>query len=847
MTKKITNPVSDKEKERLDALLGYNVMDTPPEEELDNITQLASYICQTPIAMISLIDENRQWFKSKIGLELEETSREFSFCHYTIMGDDLIEIPDAMESKIFSQNPLVKGYPDMRFYAGMPLTTPQGHNLGTLCVIDLKPKKLTQEQKTALSILAKQVMAHLDFRTRNFLLKQKNQKIISLIKTQQSIFDGASYSIIFTDIEGKIKKINKACLDLLQYTEEEVREINSPLIFLDQNELSHRATQLSEELEKPLRSTFEALVSKARLENIADANEWTFISKNGNKIPVWLSVTCIFDNESNGLGYLLVAEDYTSKKKAESELVEAKKIAEQAVAMKDNFLANMSHEIRTPLNAIIGFTDLLSDSSLDCHQKEYVENVKMAGENLMLIINDILDLSKIESGKLVIDNQPFDLKHTLKHVYNLLSVKAKEKQLEFNLYLDADLPDTISGDKGRLNQVLVNLAGNAIKFTREGEVVILVKKSKETDEQVTLEFSVKDTGIGISPDKLESIFERFSQGEESTTRNFGGTGLGLSICKQLIDLQNGKLFVNSTLGKGSKFYFSLEYKKVNHGHIFTETAMEAPTVKQKLSVLLCEDNPINQRLVQKVMQGFGYDLDIANNGMEGIELLGKKKYDLVLMDLEMPKKDGYQTTIYIRETLKSTIPIIAMTAHSLVGEKQNCYDIGMNGYVAKPFRQSDLLNQMHEVMMDSAKNAYQSAQKTLVNVDASFRVEKINLSYLKELSSGSSDFEIEMMEMFILRVATDMELLANAIQNKKFKTVKDLAHGLKSSLSLFQLHKSVEYLSQLEGEALSCLKNNKEEFGEEVLVGFEVLHNKLIDTSEYLNHLLQSDYSNLAS
>lgn len=839
-------PIPTLEKERLEALKSYNVLDTPPEEELDNIIKLASYICQAPIAMLSLIDEKRQWYKSKIGLELEESCREASFCQYTIMSNELLEIPDTISSDIFRKIPLDNSYPAIRFYAGIPLTTFQGHNIGTLCINDIKPKTLTEEQKRSLSILAKQIMAILEIRNRNYVIKLKNQKILSLIKTQQLIFDGANYSIIFTDTEGKIKKINKACLSLLEYQKEEIRGISSPILFLDESELAKRAAYLSEKLGKTIDASFEALVGKARLDNQADANEWTFISKTGNKIPVWLSVTCIFDIEDTIVGYLIVAEDYRFKKEAEAEFIKAKKIAEQAVAMKDNFLANMSHEIRTPLNAIIGFTDLLADSTLNHTQQEYVGNVKTAGENLLLIVNDILDLSKIESGKLIIDIQPFDVKNTLKHVYNLLNVKAKEKQLEFNLFLDADLPDMVSGDKGRLNQILVNLAGNAIKFTKEGEVYIVVKKVKETEETVTLEFCVKDTGIGISNDKLETIFERFSQGEVSTTRNFGGTGLGLSICKQLIDLQNGDLHVKSKLGSGSKFYFSIAYEKVSQPTLIVPK-LETPVVKQKLSILLCEDNPINQRLVLKVMQGFGFDLDIAHNGQEGIDLLCKKRYDLILMDLEMPKKDGYQTTIYIREFLKSKIPIIAMTAHSLVGERQNCYDIGMNGYVTKPFRQSDLLNQIQEVMSNSAHQAKPYIDINHIDIDASFRVEKINLSYLKDLSSGSPDFEIEMMEMFILRVATDMELLEKAIQNKTYRTVKSLAHGLKSSLSLFQLNKSVEYLSQLEGEAVQMLDNNEGELTEVVLIGFEILKRKLVDTSEYLTQLLITDYSNIAS
>ena len=250
----------------------------------------------------------------------------------------------------------------------------------------------------------------------------------------------------------------------------------------------------------------------------------------------------------------------------------------------------------------------------------------------------------------MIEYHPFNLKSILKHVHDLLKVKASEHNLEFNLFLDAEMPEFVIGDKGRINQIIMNLAGNAIKFTEEGEVTISVKKIAETDDNYTIKFSVKDTGIGIPEDKLISIFDRFTQAEASTTRKFGGTGLGLNIVKQLVELQNGKIQVKSKLGRGSEFYFTLEFKKVDTSVV--ETIVQNNSNKKligKLTILLCEDNILNQRLAENVIQKFGFQLDIANNGQEGIELLTKNKYDLILMDLQMPIKDGYQTTIYIRK------------------------------------------------------------------------------------------------------------------------------------------------------------------------------------------------------
>ncbi|WP_143960931.1 PAS domain S-box protein [Litoribacter populi] len=968
-------PIPANEQERLQALREYKIMDTSEEETFDSIAKLASYICEVPIALISFIDEERQWFKANVGMDgVAESPRPLTFCQYTIMDDGLTYVPDAAEHSTLKNNPSVReGL--VRFYAGTPLTTPSGHHIGTLCVVDSKPKELNENQKSALATLANHIMAHLELKRKNKKLKgevgrlaekaldgiakeldyykmaidetsivsitdetgvisyvndkfcaisqyrreellgqthkiidsgfhskdffenlwktllsgkvfkneiknkakdgtyywedivvvpflnpqgkpykfvsikrniteekQRKQRILNLIKTQRSIFNGASYSIIFTDTKGYIRRINKAGLQLLGYQENELVKVKSPLIFHDPLELQSRKAELEMEWGNELSSEIEVLVGKAQRENSADSREWTFITKSGKRIPVWQTITCINDEEGQVQGYLSVAEDYSSKKKAESKLIEAKLLAEQAVAMKANFLANMSHEIRTPMNAIIGFTDLLSETPLSQSQEEYVSHVKMAGENLMLIINDILDLSKIESGKLVIDPQPFKIKEDLKHIYELLKIRADEKLLEFNLFLDAGLPEMIIGDKGRLNQVIMNLAGNAIKFTSEGEVNILVKKLKEDDNKITLKFTIKDTGIGIPESKLESIFERFSQGEESTSRNFGGTGLGLNIAKQLIELQDGKLEVKSKLEFGSEFYFSLTYQKSNDLTIGKEKIVELPEVSQKVSILLCEDNVINQRLVRKVIEGFGFDLDIAHNGREGIELFSTKQFDLILMDLQMPLMDGYQATVHIRKELKSDIPIVAMTAHSFIGERQKCFDMGMNAYVPKPFRKEELYTKILEVL-DQHGGKQEVENLNGEKLDATHKLDsKIDLSYLKELSDNNKEFEKEIITMFCQKVENEMEVLELAVKEGDFKGVKEFAHAMKSSASLFLLEKCVYILNQTEKEATELWKSEATELSQEVQNGLVELKQRFIETKESLLELLEKEY-----
>ncbi|AWG26526.1 GAF domain-containing hybrid sensor histidine kinase/response regulator [Flavobacterium kingsejongi] len=651
-----TFPIPENENDRLNALQRYTILDTLSETEYDAITQLVSYICEVTIAHISFIDDKRQWFKSTLGIEVNEVPRDSTFCQYTIMGSEMVEVSDTLENERFKHHPNVTGGLKVRFYAGMPLTTPDGFNIGTICAIDTAPKNLTAAQKMALDTLSKHVMTQLELRSKN------------------------------------------------------------------------------------------------------------------------------------------------------EELIRQRKIAEMAVYAKDSFLANMSHEIRTPMNAIMGFTDLLVQSNLNPEQREYITNVQTAGENLLFIINDILDLSKIESGKLIIESQPFNLKNTLKEVYDLLKIKAVERDLEFDLFLDAELPDIMVGDKGRMNQIIMNLAGNAIKFTEEGEVTIAVKMLAATDTHYSLRFSVKDTGIGISEDQLATIFERFTQAEESTTRKFGGTGLGLNIVKQLVELQNGEIHVKSKIGRGSEFYFTLDFKKATDSDTdMQEEKVMARQINRSVSILLCEDNLLNQHLAKSVIRNFGFDLDIANNGQEGIELLAAKKYDLILMDLQMPVKDGYETTVYIRKELQSNIPIVAMTAHSLVGEQQKCFDIGMDGYVAKPFKQADLWHTITSVL---------EKENTVSQSPDSSNSKSIDFSYLKEISDGNEEFITDMIGLFLSKMPSETDLLEKAIATNNYAIIKALAHDMRSALSVFQLNDLLIHLDAIEKEAQAhhCTTVSQQEF-----------------------------------
>ncbi len=389
-------------------------------------------------------------------------------------------------------------------------------------------------------------------------------------------------------------------------------------------------------------------------------------------------------------------QDITDRKNAELEAQKAKTEAVEARKTQEQFLANMSHEIRTPMNGVIGMTQILAGTNLNKEQAEYVEIIKESAANLMVIINDILDLTKMVAGKIAIDQIDYVFADVIKNCIQINNFKAAQKGISLTSIIDKNIFPVLSGDPHRLNQIMVNLIGNAIKFTEKGKVIVKANLISETPDNVSLQFDIEDTGIGIEEDMLDSIFERFTQASGSTTRKYGGTGLGLTITRQLIELQGGSIHVKSKPGEGSTFTFFLNIKK---GNAFAQTPIEN-TIKtqQTLSldgtnILLVEDNLTNQKVAKKLLTNQGALVATANNGVEAIEMIRKNNYDVILMDIQMPEMDGYQTTIFIRTEMHypiNQIPIIAMTASALTTEKDICIQAGMNDYISKPFQANEL-------------------------------------------------------------------------------------------------------------------------------------------------------------
>ncbi len=435
---------------------------------------------------------------------------------------------------------------------------------------------------------------------------------------------------------------------------------------------------------------------KALLNILEDYSEEKFHSEDSQR--ALLNILDDYSEEKINLentqrAVLNILEDYS----------EAKEKAEESTKLKEAFLANMSHEIRTPMNAIIGFSDILSKRNLGEQEKEYVRTIKSAGENLLTIINDILDISKIEAGMMTFEEHTFSVKEIFESLNVMLMERAKEKNLELVFTCDDDVPDVLLGDPTRLTQIIINLTGNALKFTQKGKVHVKAKVRELTHENILLEFSIKDTGIGITPDKLEHIFERFRQAESHTTRKYGGTGLGLSIAKQLVELQGGILSVVSEFKAGSTFSFFIPYKK-------SVQALQAPELIEKkfnmeelskLNILLVEDNQLNVKLILSLFSENNLKVQVAENGSVGIEKLKESSFDIILMDMEMPVMNGYEAATFIRKELKNNIPIIAMTAHAMAGERERCLSLGMNDYISKPINANLLFEKIYELTLNT--------------------------------------------------------------------------------------------------------------------------------------------------
>ncbi len=1132
---------------RLSVLDELNLLDTDAEQDFDDITKLASQICETPISLITLLDENRQWFKSKIGLEIDETPRDIAFCNHAIKQVGVLIVPDAKQDDRFADNPLVLGAPNIRFYAGVPIRSANGFPLGTLCVIDSKPRTLSPQQLFALEVLSRQVERNLsvrkkierlaaaeesqanfnqqfrtalekigdnvwehDFRTSKssfsrakndllglmidqatdidslwwqsihpddrFLLEENDRKCrageidahrleyrilqpdgsvkwvldrgvviektsdglplklvgthtditsiknseVELEKSEQRwkfalegsgdgiwdlncktnkvyyskrwkemlgysdgdisdnpdqwqtllhpddvekvnhdlnlhftgamLFYRSEYRILCKDgsykwimgrgmvtardadnkplrvtgthtdiaqikytelaLEQRLKqfksladnipgvifeyefksngtegfkyispaitklfgilpedfysyfnfvhpddvemiisknKISNETLepfycecrlvvpgrgttwhsvtssfsyltedgakvftgymmditerknseDLLKIREEKYRSIianmnlgllevdaEEKILFANHSFCEMGGYELDELIGKKAHDIFISGENKVvmlnknsmRKEGVSDAYEITVKNKRGH-LRWWLiSGAPRFDDTGKQVGSIGIHLDITEQKMLEIELIQAREQAEESTRSKEIFLANMSHEIRTPMNAIVGMSNQLGKTNLNTTQQFYLSTINAASENLLFIINDILDISKIEAGKLQIERIGFEPKEMMERAIRVLSHKAEEKGLSIVIDIfDKNISPVLMGDPYRLNQVLLNLINNAIKFTEKGGVSISCALVTNSGSQETIRITVKDTGIGMEALFIKNLFEKFSQEDASVTRQYGGTGLGMSICRDLVALMGGEIVVESKKGVGTAISFIIAFDKgvIEDLPVKPQFTFDANMLANK-RILVVDDNKMNRLVAATILKNMGAVITEAVNGVQAIDHLGHNKTDLVLMDIQMPVMDGVEAIGIIRKRISRTLPVIALTANAIKGDNEKYLQAGMSAYLSKPYTEKDLLNTVAFWLDKTILPKIESVASSIA-----IKEKVYDLSQIKEIGRGNENFTVKMVKLFIEETPTMVSGMMYNYRHGNYKAMAAVANKIK--------------------------------------------------------------------
>jgi signal transduction histidine kinase/CheY-like chemotaxis protein len=555
-----------------------------------------------------------------------------------------------------------------------------------------------------------------------------------------------------------------------------LKSINQSYLLYDSNrELVDRAMKLSgEELfEKNALLFEEAGRQRILINNIKDAIQTISPEQE------------IKDDDILRIGEVLT-NTVKERKEFEKQLEEARENAEQSLETRKLFLANISHEIRTPINAISGMSGILADTEISDTQKQYVNAIQSSSKSLMVIVNDILDMSKLESGKFSADFIPFDIRSIVDPLYTSYLLRTDEKGIAFSVDYPEEMPKWVFGDPTRLGQILNNLISNAIKFTDKGKVSLKItfeKKGKLNE----FCFDVSDTGIGIDQEKLKTIFEFFSQEDNTITRRFGGTGLGLAISKSIAELLGGEIKVESEKNVGSTFKFCLSMPEAAEQEKDITVAQLDLTGK---NVLIVEDNELNRFLAVTILKKWKAIIHIAVNGEEAVTAVNNKDIDIVLMDIQMPVMDGVAASIAIRNELNSNVPIIALTANALESEKEKCWQAGMNEYITKPYNPEFLLEKIIFLIENSSSNEEQNS-------------EHISLENLSELMNGSKEQMIRMTTVFLDQIERHFNELKFALNENDLDQISEITHKLKSSFKLFGLNKTGGLLERIEQKAKS--------------------------------------------
>ncbi len=671
--------------------------------------------------------------------------------------------------------------------AAIPLII-EGQCIGALNIYAAEPDAFDEAEIELLNKLGQNLSY--GFRMiRTETLRSKVEKALreSEIAYRQ-LYEEAAEGIILLDHDGVIWDLNPKATEILGYTSPELQGTHIERLFDPQGESE------GSHLEKALKGQPVRLDRRLR-------------KKEGDGVPVEITLTRVGEGEMK-----LMFQDIRQRKEMEKQLRQAKQMAEEANQAKSEFLANMSHEIRTPLTAVIGMARLLLDTRLDPRQHEYASTLWNSSKLLLSLLNDVLDFSKLEAGKLELEEMDFDLEETLRQVVQPFGVQAREKGVRLETEIEPGLPSRLRGDSGRLGQILMNLLGNAVKFTEQGRIRLRVWPAHQDESGIVVGFSVSDTGIGISSEKQQRLFQSFSQGEMDVTRKYGGTGLGLAISRRLTEMMGGRIGVESQKGQGASFSFTVRLKPALSKRAPLESKKaaappaDAPNADHpRLRILLVEDNPINQQVAMAVLGKLGFVPDLAENGVQALDRLQQHPYDLVIMDVQMPEMDGIEATRRIRQGAggegNAKVPIVAMSANALKGDRERYLAAGMNDYVAKPFEPDHLFGVLQRYLdfnggSKGSRTAEADSQPAEAESPPAFSPDEARQRLL-----GDEDLFKDLVRTFLHHIPKEVDRLGQALAEPRSERVVHQAHTLKGMCANISAHGLKERFANLEQAA----------------------------------------------
>ncbi len=610
-------------------------------------------------------------------------------------------------------------------------------------------------------------------------IKKIQRQIEESEKRYRDVIDNSLAIITTHDMEGNFISVNPMVSKIYGYSNEEM--------------IGHSLTEFLTPEDRPF---FELnYLTKIKKEKNFSG---TFRVRHKNGNIIYTLFNNFLKEEAGRKPYVIgFAVDITERIKAEKELKLAKKITEELAMSKQNFLANMSHEIRTPMNAIMGMAGQLAKTNLDKDQSFYLDTIRSASDNLLVIINDILDLSKIEAGKLSLEKIGFEPREIVGRAMQVMKHKADEKGLAFtNSFCDSKLNPVLLGDPFRLNQILLNLISNAIKFTEKGSVDISCRVLEDTVSQQKIKATVKDTGIGMDEIFAQKLFQKFSQEDESVTRKYGGTGLGMSICKELVDLMGGKIYVESRKGEGTAVIFEITFDKGTLTDLPQKSTIKTDThIIAGKKILIADDNKMNRLVAGAMLKNYNPLLLQAVNGADALEKIKEHQPDIVLMDVQMPELDGIEATKIIRNTISKTLPVIALTALAIKGDEQKCKDAGMSDYLSKPFEETQLVNMVSKWLGGQEEIENNTALNEIPDQPL------FNLSKIEDLAQGDPTFVDEMIDVFIEQAALSVQQMKTAFEKGDAVVIKKIAHRLKPSIDNMCIDILKSEIREIEAEA----------------------------------------------